>query len=54
MEEASFMEADRRAVVVGMALAKGSAPADSSEMTPHDRAVFYGVMDMVSELLRRN
>ena len=53
MEEASVLEADRRAVVVGIALAKTPAPSDSSELSPHDRAVFYGVMEMVRELLAR-
>ncbi|KAI1794606.1 hypothetical protein LXA43DRAFT_883499 [Ganoderma leucocontextum] len=53
MEEASVLEADRRAVIVGIALAKSSGPSDSSELNPHDRTVFYGVMEMVRELLTR-
>ena len=52
MEEASVLEADRRAVVVGIALAKTTGAAeDSSELSPHDRSVFYGVMGMVRDLL---
>ncbi len=46
-----MLEADRRAVVVGIALAKSSGPSDSSELNPRDRTVFYGVMEMVRELL---
>ena len=53
MEEASVLESDRRAVVVGIALAKTAALPDSSELSPHDRTVFYGVMEMVRELLAR-
>ncbi|KAI0707614.1 hypothetical protein C8Q76DRAFT_628244 [Earliella scabrosa] len=53
MEEASVLEADRRAIVVGIALAKTTGPLNSSELTPHDRAVFYGVMEMVRELVGR-
>ncbi|EJF66086.1 hypothetical protein BD309DRAFT_948143 [Dichomitus squalens] len=53
MEEASVLEADRRPVVVGIALAKTSGPPESSELGPRDRAVFYGVMDLVRELLAR-
>ncbi|TFK92311.1 hypothetical protein K466DRAFT_573158 [Polyporus arcularius HHB13444] len=53
MEEASVMEADRRAVVVGIALAKapGTVADSSSELSPHDRRVFYGVMEMLRDLL---
>lgn len=53
LEGASVLEADRRAVVVGIALAKALDPANSSELTPHDRAMFYGVMNMVRDVLDR-
>ncbi|KAI0807749.1 hypothetical protein C8Q74DRAFT_1363221 [Fomes fomentarius] len=53
LEGASVLEADRRAVVVGIALAKAPDPANSSELTPHDRAMFYGVMNMVRDMLDR-
>lgn len=54
LEEASVLEADRRPVVVGVALAKStSEPAQSSELSPHDRTVFRGVMEIVRELLER-
>lgn len=54
LEEASVLEADRRPVVVGVALSKStSEPAQSSELSPHDRAVFRGVMEIVRELLER-
>ncbi|KAI0723953.1 hypothetical protein C8T65DRAFT_628008 [Cerioporus squamosus] len=55
LEEASVMEADRRAVVVGIALAKTSGAVDSSsELSSYDRRVFYGVMEMVRDLLAQN
>lgn len=53
MEGADLLEVDRRPVVVGLALAKTAGPANSSELTPQDRKVFYGVMEMVRELLAR-
>ena len=53
MDGANVLEADRRAVVVGIALAKTSGPVNSSDLTPQDRVVFYGVMEMVRELLGR-
>ncbi|KAI0649215.1 hypothetical protein C8Q79DRAFT_949442 [Trametes meyenii] len=51
LEEANALEADRRAVVVGIALAKPPQPSQSSELSTHDRAVFRGVMDIIRELL---
>ena len=51
MEEASVLEADRRPVVIGIALAKPSDSSESSELSPRDREVFYGVMELVRELL---
>ncbi|KAI0671642.1 hypothetical protein C8Q78DRAFT_972793 [Trametes maxima] len=51
LEEASVLETDRRAVVVGIALAKPPQPPQSSELSAHDRTVFRGVMDIVRELL---
>lgn len=53
LEEASVLEADRRPVVVGIALAKTTGSAVSSELSPHDRAVYHGVMEMVRELVVR-
>lgn len=53
MEETSVLEADRRAVIIGIALAKSSGPSDSSELSSHDRVTFHGVMEMVRELLTR-
>ncbi|KAI0636717.1 hypothetical protein C8Q77DRAFT_1094217 [Trametes polyzona] len=53
MEEASVLEAERRPVVVGIALAKAVEPSHSSELSAHDRIVFKGVMEMVREVLSR-
>ncbi|KAI8989686.1 hypothetical protein BD414DRAFT_521970 [Trametes punicea] len=53
LEEASVLEADRRPVVVGIALAKPPEHGESAELSAHDRTVFRGVMDMVRELLER-
>ena len=54
LEEASVLEADRRAVVVGIALAKTSVESQSAELGVQDQVVFYGVMEMVKELLARS
>ena len=51
MEEASVLEADRRPVVIGIALAKPSDSSESSELSRRDQEVFYGVMESVRELL---
>ncbi|KAH9857141.1 hypothetical protein C2E23DRAFT_806682 [Lenzites betulinus] len=51
LEEASVLEAERRPVVVGIALAKAAGPSQSTELSPHDRSIFKGVMGMVRELL---
>lgn len=53
LEEASVLEADRRPVVVGIALAKSAEPSQSSELSVHDRTIFKGVMEIVRELLER-
>ncbi|KAI0819540.1 hypothetical protein BC628DRAFT_1402112 [Trametes gibbosa] len=51
LEEASAFEAERRPVVVGIALARAAQPSQSSELSAHDRSIFRGVMGMVRELL---
>ncbi|KAL7283601.1 hypothetical protein ACG7TL_003036 [Trametes sanguinea] len=53
LEQASVLDADRRPVIVGIALAKSSEPEHSSELSAHDRAVFRGVMEMVREVVLR-
>lgn len=53
MEESSILESDRRAVVVGIALAKTPGAPDSSELSAQDRSTFYGVMEMVKGLLEK-
>ncbi|CCM04605.1 uncharacterized protein FIBRA_06787 [Fibroporia radiculosa] len=45
------LETERRAVVVGLALRK-SDDASGVGLSEHERKVFYGVMDVVKELLR--
>ena len=54
MEETSVLGSDRRAVVVGIALAKTLSAPDSSEPSAQDRSTFYGVMDMVKGLLEKS
>ena len=51
VEEASVLEAERRPVVVGIALAQTPGVPNSTELNPQDRSVFHGVMEMVRELL---
>ncbi len=53
LEEASVLEADRRPVVVGIALARSAESSQSSELSAHDRSIFKGVMEIVRELLER-
>ncbi|KAI0780676.1 hypothetical protein BD413DRAFT_463174 [Trametes elegans] len=53
LEEASVIEANRRAIIVGISLAKSPASSHPIEISAHDRTVFRGVMTMVRELLAK-
>ena len=45
---------DRRAVIVGIALQKSSDTAGSAAtLTEHERKVFFGVMEVLQELLSK-
>lgn len=50
-EVQEFLEAERRRIVVGLALRKSEA--EGLGLTDHERKVFYGVMDMIRELVQR-
>ena len=50
-EVQEFLEAERRPIVVGLALRKSEA--EGLGLTDHERKVFYGVMGMVRELVQR-
>lgn len=47
-----FIEAERRPVIVGLAL-RNSVEAEGMGLTEHERKIFYEVMSMVGELVRQ-
>lgn len=47
-----LLDGDRRTVVVGVALRK-SSDAEDLGLSEHEKKVFYGVMEMVNELVVR-
>ena len=49
-EAARTLGAERRAVVIGIALRKGDE-ASGGELSEHERKVFFGVMERLRELL---
>ncbi|KZT70142.1 hypothetical protein DAEQUDRAFT_709031 [Daedalea quercina L-15889] len=51
-EVQEFMEAERRPIVVGLALRKSTETGGLS-LTDQERKVFHGVMEMVRELVQR-
>ncbi|KAH9935020.1 uncharacterized protein B0H18DRAFT_979432 [Fomitopsis serialis] len=51
-EVQEFMEAERRPIVVGLALRK-SSEAEGLGLAEYERKVFYGVMEMVRELVQQ-
>jgi len=52
-ESDGLLEVDRRNIVVGIALRKSDG-GDGGGISPEDREVFVGVMDMLRELLARS
>ncbi|KAH9843060.1 uncharacterized protein C8Q71DRAFT_233573 [Rhodofomes roseus] len=53
-EVQEFMEAERRPIVVGLALRKTAEAEEDLGLTVHEKKVFYGIMEMVRELVQRN
>lgn len=51
--EGENLDAERRGVVVGVALRQATEPGKDGHLSAHERTVFHGVMQMVKELLER-
>lgn len=47
------LDVERQGVIVGIALRQAAEPGKDGHLSPHEKAVFHGVMDMVKELLER-
>lgn len=52
LQESTNAEGSRRSVVVGLAL-KPMKDADNTEITDGQRKIFYGIMEMLQQLLQQ-
>ncbi|KAI0797993.1 hypothetical protein C8Q75DRAFT_801895 [Abortiporus biennis] len=52
-EAEGSLEAERKSVIVGIALRPSGDVGEGGHLNPHEKATFYGVMEVVRDLLKR-